>query len=418
MKKIFFLGLTALVLRLTLAPLTHHGDADSIFFWGKYLWEKKDFLSFLGKAVPDAMPAIYPPIFYYLFFLWRGLYDVLGRFLWFLNIKIAIFPSNFIFWYQGHYAGVGFNKLPAIFSDFGCAFLIYKIAKIIGVKENQAKLSSWLFLLLPAAWYNSAYWGQMDSLYSVFILLAFYLALKDKLLLGTFSLAVSALIKPTGLFVLPVFLAFALKKKRTVDFFLGGIFSLALAWVLYFPFQPLKTIPWAVEFYFKSFRGELAYLVSNAFNLWTFLFGFDQRPANSLFLGISLSFWGFLIFSATALLIVLCLWRRPLGKQFIIASFLCGFAAFLFLPRMHERYFYTALVFLAPLSGLGKKWLYSLVILSLIHFINLYHYWWYPKIPLFISIFSNLTVIRGIIVLSLLIFAWSLNCLFQGKLND
>jgi hypothetical protein len=72
---------------------------------------------------------------------------------------------------------------------------------------------------------------------------------------------------------------------------------------------------------------------------------------------------------------------------------------------MHERYFYTPAVFLAILSGLNKKILYLFIILSGIHLINLYHFWWSPKIPLLISLFSNLVVIRVLIFLNMAIFA-------------
>ncbi|HUV71856.1 MAG TPA: hypothetical protein VMW25_02515 [Clostridia bacterium] len=396
--------LTAFFLRLMIAPWGRHSDCDNFFYWSKYLWEKKDFLGFLGKAVPNAMPAIYPPIFYYLIFLWRGLYELLGQILWQLNLKVSIFPSNLIIWYQSYQAAVAFNKLPAIICDFACAFLIYNISRLIGAKEKLAAVVAMLFLFLPPFWYNSAHWGQIDSLYSFPILLAFYFVLKNNFLLGTFSLAFSALIKPTGLFVLPAFLIYSFRKKKMVDLLIGLIFFLLLAFILYFPFQPLNTLPWAINFYLDSFRGETNYFVSNAFNLWSFLFGFDQRSPDVLFAGFPLSLWGFALFSFFGGIVSLRQWQNFTKKSLIYAAALLSFASFLFLPRIHERYFYTAALFLAILASLNKKMLYLFIVLSVIHQINLYHFWWSPKIPFLITLFSNLTVLRLVIFLNLAIF--------------
>jgi len=36
----------ASAIKLVLGAPYHHEDADQFFYWGKYLWEKKDFLFF------------------------------------------------------------------------------------------------------------------------------------------------------------------------------------------------------------------------------------------------------------------------------------------------------------------------------------------------------------------------------------
>ena len=397
--------LAALILRLVIAPLGRHSDCDNTFHWAKYLWDKKDFFEFLGKAVPDAMPAFYPPIFYYLIFLWRGIYEFIGRVLWWINLKIPIFPSNLIFWYQSYQGGVAFNKLLAIFADFVCAFLIYKISLLIGCRKKLASVAMLLFLLLPPFWYNSAHWGQDESLYCLFLLLAFFFVFKDRYLWAILTFVCSLLVKQSGLAVLPVFFVFVIRKKKIVDILLAGFFSAVLMWILYFPFHPLNTLFWATEFYFRSLRGEINYLVCNAFNFWALIFGFEQRSANLIYLGQSLTVWSFIILGVFLIAILFRLWQKPTRKRLVWAALLSSFAAFLFLTKMHERYLYTSLIFLAILAGLNKKMIYYFVLLSLIHQINLYHFWWSPKIYFLIMLFSNLAVIRIIIFLNILIFA-------------
>lgn len=404
----------AFLLRIFIAPLYHHSDADTIFYWAKYLWETKNFLFFMGKAVPNAMPAIYPPIFYFILFVWRGFYEVVGQALWLINVAVPFFPSKIIFWFQQYNVAVAFNKIPAIFADIGCAYLIYRIILMAGGRDKIAFWAMILFLFLPPGWYNSAYWGQIDSIYSFFILLAFFLIFKERFLLSFFSLGVSLLIKPTGLFVLPIFAFLVIKQRKFIDAIMAFFSVSIFAFLLYFPFQPENTVAWSVDFYIRSFQGELNNMVSNAFNFWALIFGFEQVPDSLLFLGIPLKYFGYTLFSVSSILIIMAVANKIKNKKnFVISAFLLAFAAFLFLPRMHERYFYISLVLLAILAGTNKYWLTAFICMSIFHFFNLYHFWWYPKIPILISLLSNLFVIRVIIVVSLMFFGYSLFKLFH-----
>lgn len=370
---------------------------------------------FLGESVPNAVRANYPPLFYYLLFVWRGFYELIGQILWWINLKISIFPSNLVFWYQSYGVGVAFNKIPAIIADLGLGLLIYKIGSRLGTKK-LAGLATIFYLFLPATWYNSAYWGQIESLYSFFVVLSFFFIFRERFLWSVVSLGISALIKPTGLFVFPIFLIYLLKEKKFIDLFFGGIIFLVLAEILYFPFQPFNTLPWAFNFYLKSFGGEINYLTANAFNFWAIIFGFGVKNT-ILFLGLPAKYWGWGIFLVITLLICFKLWKVRLKKSLFMAVFLTAFSAFLFLPLMHERYFYTALVFAAIVGSFSKSYLYAFVLLSLIHFLNLYHLWWYPRAPFLIELLSNMFFIRAIIVLNIGIFVYFLKefFLFEEK---
>lgn len=237
------------------------------------------------------------------------------------------------------------------------------------------------------------------------MLLGFSLALKEKYLWGVISLATSVLIKQSGFCVLPVFFVYALKKRKAADLAVGGFSSLALAQILYFPFFPLNTLSLAFSHYWQSLRGELGYLVCNAFNFWAFIFGFEQRPADMNLAGLPAYVWGYFLFGLVLALILYRLWRKATKEALVRAAFLAGFAAFLFLPKMHERYFYTSAVFLAVLAGLNKKMLTAFMALSLIHQVNLYHFFWSPKIPFLITLFSNALVLKILILINLVIFA-------------
>jgi len=221
--------------------------------------------------------------FYYLIFIWRGFYELIGRLLWFINLKISFFSSNLIFWYQSLRGGIAFNKILASLSDIGCAWIIFKIIKFLGRRDKLAKIATAFFLLLPSTWYNSAFWGQDESLYCLFILLAFFLSFKNYYLLGTVCLGLSALIKPISLFAAPAFLLLCFKEKKITDLVVGLFLSTIIALILYFPFLPLATFSEAIGTYMGNFRGELTDLVANAFNFWALIYDFEPRPSTQPF---------------------------------------------------------------------------------------------------------------------------------------
>ncbi len=204
--------------RIILAFLFSHSDTVSYYYWGKYLWEN-GFLGFLGKGIPNAMDAYYPPLAYYLLFLMRGFYLLIYKVFWQINLMIPAFPSNFIFWLETKEVGFAINKLPGIFSDFGIALLIYLIVKKVG-REKLAIPATLAYLATPAVWYNSSLWGQNDSFCYFFVLLSFWLLLKNRILFSLVVFSLAIFTKQTAIIVLPVFLIFLLTKAKLKEIML------------------------------------------------------------------------------------------------------------------------------------------------------------------------------------------------------
>src|SRR5258708_5583625 len=85
-------------------------------------------------------------------------------------------------------------KLPAIISDVGTGYLIYRIVtKLKG--KHWGLISATLYLFNPAVIANSALWGQVDGFTAFFSILALY-ALDSNLYISSAALAYGTLIKP------------------------------------------------------------------------------------------------------------------------------------------------------------------------------------------------------------------------------
>ncbi len=406
--RLWKIGILALLIRFVIALLGEHGDVVNYYWWSRDLLERS-FLGFYERPIANAMPPTYPPVTSYVFWLSAQFHEVIWRISWFLNINIPIFPSNFIFWLESPKGWYFINKLPAIFADLGIIWVLYKF--VSELKDKSAGfLAANLFAFIPAFWYNSSLWGQTDSIYALPILCAFYTLYKDKKILAVFFYLLSILTKPTGAFVLPIFIIWWIKKANIKDYFWALVtFFIALI-LLYKPFHPDNTFIWIINFYKNSLGGELSYIVANAFNFWGLVFGFDNVPETTPFFGIPSNIFGYMIFTFSTLWVVYYIWKKKKldVKMMLFLAALISFFAFLILPRIHERYFYPTLLLLIPLASIDRGARKATYALSAIHLINLYHFWWVPRVEILIEILSNNLIEKLIIILNIGIFAWLL----------
>ncbi|MDP2860101.1 MAG: hypothetical protein Q8N98_00100, partial [bacterium] len=261
-----------------------------------------------------------------------------------------------------------------------------------------------------AFFYNSSYWGQIEAVPLVFLLIAFYgLLFTDKFLLAAVFFSLTLLTKQTAIIFTPLFalgylFRFGVKKSLAgLAAFLITFFTFFLPFyragnLLFFPFATYLN---------KIQTGSGSDLVTDhAFNFWGIVTGFakisDSRP---FWLGISFSAWGYIIFGILTAIILFRFFRqRQDPASFIFAAGLIPFTGFLFLTRMHERYLEQALPFLLLLLPFGKKYLASFLFLSLFYWLNLYHNWWAPRIPVLVEVLSNAMVINILIAVAILTF--------------
>jgi hypothetical protein len=75
------------------------------------------------------------------------------------------------------------------------------------------------------------------------------------------------------------------------------------------------------------------------------------------------------------------------GNMFLILT-TTSLLAFLFLPRMHERYLYPVFPLLATYLGLTGKFLKLFLLLSFFHMINLLVVW-HPMLNILVIVFSD-----------------------------
>jgi Gpi18-like mannosyltransferase/predicted membrane-bound dolichyl-phosphate-mannose-protein mannosyltransferase len=366
-----------LALRLVFLPASgFHNDLQAFEAWSLTLTEHplRDFYS--STSFAD-----YPPGYFFVLLAIGWLYKGL--------IAIhAIAPDAY------NVLGM-LAKLPAIAMDTLNAWLLFTIVGRFASRQ-VALGAAMLYAFNPAAIYVSAYWGQIDSVSWGLVLAGINLLLSARgdLRGGAFkvaaawvALAASILMKPQGLFVGLVFLAFAFvssepgeRRRRVSGTVLGLGLGCVVAWIAVAIFHgtldPIADFSWLFARY-EFGSAVYPYNSINAFNLYAIKQPFwqpDSQPLVLPLLGISLGpmvVWGWLLVAGAALLFVGRYLQRKDDRAFLEAAMLVSFGFFILATRMHERYVFGAFLLMMPLVAFGRRYVFASVAVSITLLANL-----------------------------------------------
>lgn len=354
----FFILMAGFILRIILAGLNVGHESDMACFTG---WAERITQTGFAGFYSDGVFTDYPPGYMYVLY-------ILGK------LKQIFSLEDYSFWH------LVLMKLPAVLCDMGTAFLFFKLGK----KKNIlfGLLAGILFLFNPVIILDSAVWGQVDSIFTLCVVLACYFVTEKKLPASYFVFALGILIKPQTLVFTPVLL-FGVWKEVCQGGFHVKQFSRQALWALLSILSLFAAMmPFGLEKVITQYittLGSYPYASVNAYNIWA-LFGLNWAPQTNTFLGVTYNKWGTLSIIAVVVLAAY-LWYKKSGRQEVY--FLCGAVImggmFLFSVRMHERYLYpiAALLLGAYLISQNKKWLYSYLIFSAGHFLNVYRILYY-----------------------------------------
>jgi Gpi18-like mannosyltransferase len=245
---------------------------------------------------------------------------------------------------QGSSWSAFWMKTPAMLADLGIAAVLLVVGRARG---HQGWLWATLFYLNPAVLLNASIWGQVDSVFTLLLLLALVLLARKRYVAAGVFYGIAILVKPQALLFGPVFLFAPLGHRPWVAW---GKMAAAgvVAWgVGVWPFAVNQPWSWIFTLYRNTLESYKFYSV-NAFNLPA-LFGGNWKaiaPGDALYSN--------LIIGLTVVAIGLLAWSARdrfgkgmpamLGYLIVMVLFLCAF-------KMHERYLFPALA-LVPLLGI------------------------------------------------------------------
>jgi Gpi18-like mannosyltransferase len=251
----------------------------------------------------------YTPLYLYLLWITRLFSD------WFSPIEaIKIIPTAF---------------------DVLSAFTIFQMTRI-KFDDDKPYLFSAIFFVLPTIMFNSTGWGQIESLYTSFLLLCTYFLLKEKPMYALMMFGLAFSVKSQSIFFLPFLGILFLKGKiRWFHFLFVPIIYILLA-------IPAAWIGRSWSSIFSIYIGQIGQFRSlsmSAPNLYVFV------PDSFYEIGVWIGMGVFLVAMAAWGWIN---WRAKVtyGHRQIMLMALAALTLVPFvLPKMHDRYFYPADVF-------------------------------------------------------------------------
>lgn len=343
--------LAGLLIRLVLATVTDGYQIDMNCFKG---WSERIAQVGFANFYSDDLFCDYSPGYLYI--------------LWLIGIIKNAFPF---------FIGAAENlliKTPAIVCDVLTTVFIYKIAK----KQFGSRVSSavsFLYILSPVIIVNSAVWGQVDSVFTLFATLSLYLLAEEKYIKSSVLIGVAVLIKPQALMLGPIFVFVFLEKviqdKKYIKTFFASVLAVSLTFFAgALPFLIKKGI-W---FIFELYNGTMSsypYATLNAANLLG-MTGANFAEQTGKFFIFSYEVCG-------AIAIICSVWicgvifalSKDKSKIFYCSALLL-MLVFTFGVRMHERYLFPAIIlFLVSYILKKDKRIFAVATaLSVLHFIN------------------------------------------------
>lgn len=236
-----------------------------------------------------------------------------------------------------------------IAADFFVAWGIASIVAALG-RRDYAKWAFLLILVLPPLWWDSAVWGQMDSLF-----LAAAVWMVRMLVAGQWGwagllLGLAAGLKPQTLLLLPIW-AMATVLSRQYARAVGGLaIAAGTVTLASLPFLFHSGFAWFRASYAENVGAYASQTTLNAFNIWyvdVLLTGSDDAARR--WLGLTRNTWGLALLAvalAAGFLWFMCRWRGR-ARGLVLWSAFCLLACVMLPTQVHERYLLLSLPFFA-----------------------------------------------------------------------
>lgn len=328
--------LAALVLRLLLASSSSGFGADISCFAA---WS--DRMATIGPSgfySPDYF-SDYPPLYLYCL-------GLIGKVAKLLSLQ-TFSPVHLIL-----------LKLPAILSDLGIGYFLYRAGrKHIGMLSGIALAS--LYLFQPVVIMNSCLWGQIDSVFTLLLMIVCFFLEREQLMPAFLFYGAGVLLKPQMLIFAPLIIASVLKYSFDGGFSSRRFFRAACYGILSILVTFLAASPFGLEKVLLQYTDTLTsypYASVNAYNYWAAL-GYNWRGQETLLMGIPCSMWGTvaIVFATGFSFLVLYHFRTVSSKYSLMGAFLI-ITVFTFSVRMHERYLFPMIaLLLLSFPGLAAR---------------------------------------------------------------
>lgn len=263
-------------------------------------------------------------------------------------------------------------KLPSIFADIVTSILIYRVAGK-HLSRNMSIILAAFYLFNPAVLVNSSVWGQVDSFFTMILILGIYMLVEGRVGVSAVFFTAAVLMKPQGIIFLPILFFELVRLKSVKEFVKTALISLVTAVLIALPFMLTNGVTWIFKLY-SGTVGEYPYASVNAFNFFT-LIGKNYAKDTGTILGISYHNLGMAAIVLVTILTFVIYLKGNNKRLAPAVAFIEISGVFTFASSMHERYLFpvVALSILAYIYLKDKRILALIIGFSITVFSNTYY---------------------------------------------
>ena len=255
-------------------------------------------------------------------------------------------------------------KSVTVLFEILTAFLLYRFL-LRRTDERTALYGFGFYFLNPAIFYVSVYYGQVDAIFSAFLLLTTISLVDEKYFWGGFWAACSLLMKIQSIPFMPLFFFWPIVRgqyKKIIPFVSGfAIASFVILTPFLFSGRLEKVYHYSVEAsvewgkYLSVGAFNLWYLHADPYTLdkriWGWLFGADGIVTAYPFIHyLTYRNLGVGLFGIAFLGMLTAVWKRPDREGLLKAAAFIALAFYMLPTKVHERYLFPFFVFYAPLA--------------------------------------------------------------------
>ncbi len=234
-----------------------------------------------------------------------------------------------------------FSSIPKVFAiklisipfDFICAFFVHRIVRLKYQSGSAPLFAFFAILLAPTAVLNSSLWGQVDIIYTTGLLACVYFLLTRREISAFVAFGLAFAFKLQAVFLAPLLIILLLKRLVSLRSFLiipaTYFVTILPAWLLG------RSLPDLLTIYFKQ-ADFYKLLTMSAPNLYQWIpdkFYDMLYPAGLLWAAAIIFIFLLIVYKSEAPMT-----RETMIEVAALSALLLPYA----LPKMHERYFFTA----------------------------------------------------------------------------
>ena len=225
-------------------------------------------------------------------------------------------------------------KFVSVIFDFGLALSSACLVKYLVNKNKNISffITYAVILFLPEVLMNSGIWGQCDSGYTMFIVLALLYLLKERYIISFIHLGIAFSLKLQFIFILPLFIVIYIVKKRysILHFLIIPLVNFILCLPAIIIGKPIGEL---ISIYFGQVNEYKQYMSLNFLNLYSLV---DNSGKILYYVGIILT-----VIVCFLMLLYIIVKKVKFNDQKILNLGLWFVVMVTYLlPCMHERYLY------------------------------------------------------------------------------